>query len=98
VGDDAVSIVSGRILRDGRPVAGQELVAGRVEDGDPIGDFPAQSDDNGNFQINMVCDGRACDGPARVWIVNERGDRVSPYVGFEFGNQCRRGTVNFRNP
>ena len=62
---------------------------------EPISDAPAESDENGNFQVTFVCGGRACDGAFWVWLVNDDLEQVSPFVQFIFDNQCRTGIVNF---
>lgn len=98
VGDNAASIVTGQVLDKGNPVMGQQIQASSGEGGEPISDPPAESDSSGNFQVTFVCGGSACNGSFWVWLIDDEGVQVSPFVQFVFDNQCRRGTVNFTNP
>ncbi len=98
IGDNAASIVSGSIVNKGAPVEGQRVQASAGEGGEPISDEPAVSDPNGNYQVTLVCDGQACNGSFWVWLIDADKNQISPFVKFVFDNQCRRGTLNFRNP
>jgi hypothetical protein len=96
-GDNRASVVKGRIVSNGAPVAGQRVTASAGPGGEPISDEPAVSDDRGNYQVTFVCDGKACDGAFWVWTVDEASNQTSPFVEFIFDNQCRSGTLNFRH-
>lgn len=97
-GDEAESIVSGRITRNDEPVAGQKVQASSGPGAEPISEDPAVSDERGNFQVTFVCEGAACNGAFWVWLVNDADEQVSPFVEFIFDPQCRRGTVDFSTP
>lgn len=96
VGDDNASVVRGRILENGAPLAGQSVIASSGPGAEPISDEPAVSDAEGNYQVTFVCDGEACNGAFWVWTVDEDMRQTSPFVKFIFDNQCRSGTLNFR--
>lgn len=98
VGDNAASIVAGRILDKNNPVVGQRVQASSGQGGEPISEEPAVSDQEGNFQVTFVCDGKACDGSFWIWLIDADNNQTSPFVRFVFDNQCRRGTVNFQTP
>ncbi len=95
VGDDSASIVNGRVVQSGVPLAGQKIQASSGPGGEPISEEPAVSDADGNFQVTFVCGGNACNGAFWVWLVNDEKEQVSPFVEFIFDQQCRRGSVNF---
>lgn len=98
IGDNAASVVSGSIVNNGVPVAGQRVQASAGEGGEPISDEPAVSDGDGNYQVTLVCGGQACNGSFWVWLIDADSNQISPFVKFVFDQQCRRGTINFRNP
>lgn len=98
VGDNSASVVTGRILDKNSPVVGQRVQASSGEGGEPISDEPAVTDQDGNFQVTFVCDGKACDGSFWIWLIDPDKNQTSPFVRFVFDNQCRRGTVNFKTP
>lgn len=95
VGDNAASIVKGRIIGGGGPIAGQKVQAASGPGAEPISDTPAESDEQGNFQVTFVCGGSACNGAFWVWLVNDDLEQVSPFIKFIFDDQCRTGSVNF---
>lgn len=94
-GIEEYSVVDGQITQDGSPVVAQQLVASSGPGGDPIPSTPVESDENGTFQVPFICDESACNGSYWLWVINDDGEQVSPFVQFNFDNQCRRGTVNF---
>jgi hypothetical protein len=96
-GDNSASVVSGRVLVDGDPVAEQLVQASSGPGGEPISEFPAATDESGRYQVTFVCDGEACNGSFWLWLVDADFEQVSPFVQFIFDNQCRRGTLDFRN-
>jgi|GEM_PF-3317381 hypothetical protein len=96
-GDNRASVVKGRIVSNGAPVAGQRVTASAGPGGEPISDEPAVSDERGNYQVTFVCNGKACDGAFWIWTVDDASNQTSPFVEFIFDNQCRSGTLNFRN-
>lgn len=96
-GDNSASVVGGRILSNNAPVAGQKIQASSGPGAEPISDQPAVSDDQGNYQVTFVCDGKACNGAFWVWLVDADSNQISPFVEFIFDNQCRRGTLDFRH-
>lgn len=97
IGDNNASVVKGRILSGNVPVVGQKIQASSGPGAEPISDEPAVSDDNGNYQVTFVCDGKACDGSFWIWLVDDDLAQISPFVKFIFDNQCRSGTLNFRS-
>ena len=96
VGDNNASVVRGRILENGAPLAGQRVTASSGPGAEPISDEPAVSNEQGIYQVTFVCDGKACDGAFWIWLVDEDYAQVSPFVQFIFDNNCRRGTLDFR--
>lgn len=96
VGDNNASVVHGRILENGAPLADQRVTASSGPGAEPISDEPAVSNEQGEYQVTFVCDGKACDGAFWVWTTNEDNHRTSPFVKFIFDNQCRRGTLDFQ--
>lgn len=97
-GDASASVVNGRVLSNNRPIAGAKIQASSGPGAEPISDEPAESDENGNFQVTFVCDGAACNGSFWIWMINENAEQISPFAQFIFDNNCRRGTVNFATP
>jgi hypothetical protein len=98
MGDETVSIVSGRIFEGGAPAVGAKVDASSQPGGNPISPEPAETDENGNYAIHFVCSGAACNGPYWVWTVNDEYEQTSPFVQFNFDPNCRRGTLNFIAP
>lgn len=98
VGDNNASVITGQVTDNGNPSAGQQVQASSAEGGEPINTEPAQSDQDGNFQVDLVCGGSACNGTFWVWLVDPDNNQTSPYVQFVFDDQCRRGSVNFTTP
>lgn len=96
VGDNNASVVRGRILENGAPLAGQRVTASSGPGAEPISEEPAVTNEQGNYQVTFVCDSKACDGAFWVWTVDEQMRQTSPFVKFIFDNQCRRGTLDFR--
>lgn len=97
-GDNAASVVDGKITLDGAPVVGQKVQASSGPGAEPISDNPAVSDEQGKYEVTFVCDNKACNGAFWVWLINDDNEQTSPFVQFVFDNQCRRGTINFSNP
>ncbi len=98
VGDDTVSVVSGRIFQGGAPAVGAKVDASSQPGGNPISPEPAQTDENGNYAVHFVCNGAACNGSFWLWTVNDEYAQTSPFVQFNFDQNCRRGTLNFIAP
>jgi hypothetical protein len=94
-GDNSASIVRGSITENGAPLPGQKIQASSGPGAEPISEQPAESDENGEFQVTFVCGGNACNGAFWLWLINDDAEQVSPFVQFIFDNQCRRGTLNF---
>ncbi len=97
VGDNGASVVTGRIMSGNAPVVGQKIQASSGPGAEPISDEPAVTDENGNYQVTFVCDGKACNGSFWIWLVDDEFVQISPFVKFIFDNQCRSGTLNFRS-
>lgn len=98
VGNNNASLVTGQILENGSPLFGQRVQASSAEGGEPINNTPAETDQDGNFQVTFVCGGSACNGSFWVWLVDADNNQTSPFVQFVFDDQCRRGVVNFSTP
>lgn len=95
-GDNAASVVTGKITQDGAPLPGMRVQASSGPGGEPISDEPAESDENGDYQVTFVCDGKGCNGAFWVWLIDEDLNRISPFVQFIFDNNCRVGSVDFQ--
>lgn len=94
-GDNSASIVKGRITSGGAPVVGMRITASSGPGGEPISEEPAESDEQGNYQVTFVCDGKACNGSFWVWLLDEEDAQASPFVRFVFDDRCRQGELNF---
>jgi hypothetical protein len=93
-----MSTVSGRIFQGGAPAFGAKVDASAQPGGNPISDEPAQTDEDGNYFIQFVCNNAACNGSYWIWTVNDDYEQTSPFVQFNFDQNCRRGTLNFIAP
>ncbi len=95
VGDNTASVVRGRILENGAPLAEQRVTASSGPGGEPISDEPAVSNEQGIYQVTFVCNDKACDGAFWIWTVDDEMRQTSPFVKFIFDQQCRRGALDF---
>lgn len=94
-GSNSASLVRGRVLDASGPVVGQRVEASSAPGGAPVNDPPVETDAQGNFQLTFACGGAACDGAYWIWLADENAAQISPYVQFQFDNNCRVGSVDF---
>lgn len=83
------------ITAQGQPLAGILVQGSAGPGGEPISEYPAESNDKGEYKVTFVCDGKACNGSFWIWIVDEEFRQVSPFVQFIFDDNCRRARLNF---
>jgi hypothetical protein len=95
-GDNTASTVVGTITEQGIPIPGSLVQASSGPGGEPISDFPAVSDENGEYQVTFVCDNQACNGSFLVWVVDENFVQLSPFVQFIFDDSCRNARMDFQ--
>ncbi len=98
-GDDgaAEDTVKGKITAaNGNVTRGMAVRGSAGPGGEPISYPDAVSGGQGNYTVTFVCNNAACNGDFWVWLVDDGGKQLSPYIQFSFGGGCRRGVVNFQ--